>query len=233
MKNSYLKKYLKYKNKYLNLKQNIDEYIGGNDPSYNNITNKETALRAVHNGYVNQIPIHLIDYEVAYAMTEKHNIGALKYFDHHKLPYIDDDNIVMLAITKDPHALAFASPRLQDNIDTVLPAVILDYSAIKYASDRLLNDPETFIIAAMSIRNSGKKDQVLKYASYRLQRDFNFVLNMVQINGLELDYALPEFKDNYQIVLAASRQNNNALRYASSRFKNNSDLILAQANAIR
>jgi hypothetical protein len=237
MENLFLKKYLKYKNKYLNIKQknNTNEYIGGNDASYNptTITNKQIALRALHNGYADQIPIYLIDYDVAYAMTEKHNISALKYFDYHKLPYIDNFDIVLLAVQIDGHALAFASPRLQDNDNIVLAAITQDYDALKYASDRLKDTPDMVLACVRSSAIQRHHSKILQYASERLQNNRVFVLTIVQINPFELYAALPEFKDDYEIVLAAVSKDNNALRYASSRFKNNSDLILAQANAIR
>lgn len=62
--------------------------------------------------------------------------------------------------------------------------------------------------------------------SDRLKNDKNFVLKVMQINGLLLKDLTDKFKDDEEIVFTAVKDNRLAFEYASERLRNNRELAL-------
>jgi hypothetical protein len=59
-----------------------------------------------------------------------------------------------------------------------------------------------------------------------VQQDYEFIYNIVGINGAALEYVDEVFKDSEEIVLEAIRSRRNALKYASSRIRNSKDFAM-------
>ena len=59
-----------------------------------------------------------------------------------------------------------------------------------------------------------------------LERDKDFVLELVKANGLALEFIRGPMRRDAEVVLAAVRQNGLALKHASPEFKINKDLVL-------
>lgn len=70
------------------------------------------------------------------------------------------------------------------------------------------------------------KDTEFNNVSERLRNDRNFVLKVMQINGLLLQNLADKFKDDDEIVFTAVKDNRLAFEYASERLRNNKELAL-------
>lgn len=68
--------------------------------------------------------------------------------------------------------------------------------------------------------------QQFNLVSDRLKKDKNFILQVVKINGLLLQYVNEKLKDDEDVVFAAVKDNRLAFCYASERLRNNKELAL-------
>ena len=75
-----------------------------------------------------------------------------------------------------------------------------------------------------------KNGLALKFASSRLQNNYNIAMTAVSKNGLALEFVSEVLRGNFEIVNAAIKSNGLALQYASDELKNNRDVVL---NAIK
>ncbi|EFC44244.1 predicted protein [Naegleria gruberi] len=66
----------------------------------------------------------------------------------------------------------------------------------------------------------------LSYASKELQNDADFVLRIVQQNGLALEHASYELRNNKEIVLVSVCNNGHALEFASPTLQSDRDVVL-------
>ena len=67
---------------------------------------------------------------------------------------------------------------------------------------------------------------VFKFASDRLKRDKNFIIQAMNQNGLTLEYIDTDLQKDKDIVRAAVSQNVDALQFASNELKSNGVFIL-------
>lgn len=63
------------------------------------------------------------------------------------LQYVDDEEIVMAAVSNFGLALNFASDRLKNNTEIVMAAVKQNGKAIKYANERFIHNKQMVVLA--------------------------------------------------------------------------------------
>lgn len=129
----------------------------------------------------------------------------------------DNAEIVKAAVQADAGvALRYASPRLQGDKSIVTLSVTNWGSSLEFASDKLKNDSEV-CKAALS---SGHGRAALKYVS-----NPQVVKEAVARNGLLLEFASENMKNNLDVVAAAVWNNGDALQYASSSLRGHRDVV--------
>lgn len=83
-------------------------------------------------------------------------LHALTHHEHGLLflpktsPFLDDDELVLAAVTSHGDSLSNVSERLRDNYEIVLAAVKLDGSSLRFASKRLRDNQEIVLAATKS-----------------------------------------------------------------------------------
>ena len=65
-----------------------------------------------------------------------------------------------------------------------------------------------------------------QFVSPELKKDREFVLEVLEINGLVLEYVSPEFQADPKLVLAAVKQNAEAFQFVSQKLKENREFVL-------
>jgi hypothetical protein len=140
-----------------------------------------------------------------------------------------DINVVLKAVKSNGRALQYASPDLQKDKNVVLEAVKSNGRALQYASPDLQTDTDVLSNIRYNRYNDEeikKKSSLLKYASFNLQDDENFLLQVITTTPYVLEYINFELQDNYNFVLKAIKNNSNVLQYVSPEFKFNKDIVL-------
>lgn len=151
------------------------------------------------------------------------------YYKLSSLPdlYLDDEDVMLTAVTKNGAALEMASNRIKAMRHIVLTAhsTALSGHVIEYASDELKDDVE-FIIEAISYPRYHHY-LVVKYASDRILNDKKCAIKILFIGGYSLQYFNIILRDDIDVVLAAVKQCGYALEFASSRLRNTKEVVLA------
>jgi hypothetical protein len=142
--------------------------------------------------------------------------------------------IVLAAVQQDGMALKYAAPALQAEYGIVLAAVTQCGLALEFASEELMENHEItstataqtfqafqFVAFEIMLRAVQHDLAVLAYSSKE------FVMYIVQQNGLALQYAADALKADYDIVLAAVQQDGRALEFASDELKADREIVLA------
>lgn len=160
--------------------------------------------------------------------------------------------VVLMAVTQNGWALEYADATLQNNYDIVLTAVQHNSEILQHVSDDLRNNRniidaalskafdqpyimpgDAFRLASPSLRNTydlvqdlvQKNGLLLQYASPNLQKNKNLVLLAVSQNGTALEFADPQLQNDPDIVNAAIQNNCYALQYASPELRNKFELV--------
>lgn len=176
----------------------------------------------------------------------KQNGLALK----HANPKLKNDrNVVEAAVKQNGLALEFAGEEAKSIFYLVKAAVGQNGLALQYASDHCRRDPDVVFIALKQNR------EALKYADPKIFEDARFylaavreeclfalqylsgkedkqmILDIVEENGLTLEYVPDVYKNDRDIALAAVNSNGLALEFVHDGFKNDKDVVLAAVNS--
>jgi hypothetical protein len=165
----------------------------------------------------------------------------------------NDRNIVLEAVRQNWQALRWASDELKGDRNIVLEAVRQNWQALEWASDELRRNREVVLAAVknnlnalrhVSMESSDYCDLVLELAAKspnllksgikefcnKLVNDnrdvIDFMLRLVERNGLALMHLPAEFKKDYHVVLAAVSQNGTALCYADWSLKKDKAVVM-------
>jgi len=224
----YLDKYLKYKNKYLNLK----EHIGGttqadaaslaNYDNYNCENGKEFAKSIVYkNGNNLQNLKNFKDCKEVVLEAVKNNGIALQY----ALPVLQkDEEIVLAAVTKNGLALKFADPDLKKKFEIVDAAIKSNTHAItlaNYDDFKCNNTKELNLVKSIVKINENMLQKLKNFINCK-----EVVLEAVRNHGYALQHA-PELINDEDVVLEAVKKNGDALKYASNKMKEDEKIVLA------
>jgi len=137
------------------------------------------------------------------------------------MPFRNDFEIVMAAVTTNGYALQFASQELRSNWEIVKAAVSGAGAGgcLQFASPELRSDA-AIVLAAVS-----SDAYAAAYASASLCADRNFMLAVVSKAGLALEYATPELRADRTIVLRAVSTNPFALMYACDAYVSDPEVM--------
>ncbi len=165
--------------------------------------------------------------------------------------YQDDPEILSAILEADGNRLQSLNDKIRNDRASVLRAVKGEASALKYASKSLQNDEE-FLLEAISVnsdcflylKNNFKNDeQFLQRALFSFTEDNSWaqhninslpkkflnnkeiIIKLVEINGLNLEYASKEIKQNRDVVLSAVKTDGRALWYAGNQFKKDKEIV--------
>ena len=134
----------------------------------------------------------------------------------------DNKEIMLKAIKKDGYNIRYASKRLRDDKDIVITAVKNDDSNLDYASDRLKKD--------IDVINCLRDEDIRKYYFNKILSNAIFnnddIIIKLKEDGMQLEYASDEIKDNTKMALIAIENNPNAFKYVSERLKNDKKFVL-------
>lgn len=143
---------------------------------------------------------------------------VLYYLD--KKYWIDDKKLIEKALRKDPRVYFKLSNELKNNRVYAQIVVKRCPRFLEDLSDELRDDAE-IVKAALQMDS----DEILSFASKRLQGDYNIVYKAVTVDPVNLLYASDELKDNREIVLQAIKLYGGVLDYASVRLQHDEELV--------
>ena len=203
----YTKKYIKYKKKYFDLKQELE---GGSKNEALAVVKKDGKALADLSEELRA------DKEIVLAAVQQ-NGYALK-FASEKLR--GDKEVVLAAVQQNGYVLEYASEELRGDKEVVLAAIRRYGCALKYATEELRGDREV-VLAAVN-----KDVDAFKYASKELKNNKEVVLAAVKQNGFALQLASNELKNNLEVVLAAVKNDGHVLQYASDELRADREVVL-------
>ena len=135
--------------------------------------------------------------------------------------YLDDQEIVLAAVSVRGSALQFASAELRASGRVVRAAVKSDGLALRFASEPLRNDRE---ICEFAVNQCGV---ALQYASEQVQNRQTIALAAVSQDGLALRFASSRLQEDEAVVLAAVHHNPYALQFAGEIRRDDREIVLA------
>lgn len=138
----------------------------------------------------------------------------IQYIPEKKLTYIN----VMTAIKLNGCVLQYLPNKYKNNYSINLEAVKNNGTAVKYSTYK-----KNFNIALTAVSNNGRAIMYLK----NFRANEKIMLTAVTSYGVALKYATKKLQNNYDIVFNAVNQCGVALNYASDRLKCNEEIIIA------
>jgi hypothetical protein len=138
-------------------------------------------------------------------------------------------NQFLLTVSKDGlslrhgHSLIDGEDFTKDK-KVVLAAVTNNGLALEFADDSFKSDED--VVFTSSTSSNSTMHNGLKYASPELRNNKNFIITILQVNGLLLEKVSEEFQNDKDVVLAAIKNNYFAFNYASYDLRNDRDFIL-------
>jgi len=136
----------------------------------------------------------------------------------------DNEEIGLLAVSKNGHNLQYLSKRVRGIRYIVEAAVGQNGDSISHASDTLKDDEE---IVMLAVSQNGHN---LLYASKRVRGIRDIVIKAVRMHGASISYASDPLKDDEEIVMLAVLQDGHNLQYASERVRGIKDIVKAAVN---
>lgn len=150
---------------------------------------------------------------------------ALEYLKDQELH--NDKMVTLSAVNQNGLALQFVYEAFKDNFDIVMAAVKQNGQSLEYASYYLKNNRK---IVLEAIKHNLKPNSVHLQSELFFSKDF--MLQVVAINGENIEYASPEFRDDKDIIITAIQNSNTdkAFRLASERLQNDEDVVKLAIN---
>ena len=186
-------KYLKYKNKYLILKNQL----GG--------MTKSEIIEEINKYNLSVLygSEYLSDEDVIFAALIK-NVGIIKIASRELL---QDKNFIIKVINKFPSSFEYIPDEFKSDKEIVLKALEVYPRNIRFISKEFKNDKS--IITNVIMRNG----LLLEYVSDELRNDYDTVLLAVMQDGSSFIFASKELQDNDTIYNIAVRQNPIIIRH--------------------
>ena len=199
MNDPYQIKYLKYKKKYIDLKDQISK-----------LSKYELIVHLRTNGLLLEFASDSLkaDEDVVIAAI-KENPRALLFISF-KLH--DNIKVFIAAVTQNGYLLEWAPDTLKDNEDVVLEAVNNKGSSLRFASERL-KDNEQVVLTAVKQDGSA-----IDYTSDKLKGNERIVLAAVEQYGPALTWASDELQIDPKTIFTAVTLNEQAKQYVIKAF---------------
>lgn len=119
-------------------------------------------------------------------------------------------------------ALRYASQDLRADRNLVEEAVRRNGGdALQYATEELRNEPKLVMQALEAPKGSSK---ALAFSA-KLAADRTFVLQVLEKDGLSLQYVAPSLKADPSVVLVALQQNGESLQFAPDKFRESRKVV--------
>ena len=132
----------------------------------------------------------------------------------------DNTTVALKALAYNPQNFQFVSDRLKNEKKFVLKAISKDWRCIEYVSDELCDDKD---IISAALKNDS--EEVLGFASTRLQDDYEIVYKACKVDGCNLQFASARLQDDKEIVKNAIKNWGGFLEDASERLQKDEELI--------
>jgi hypothetical protein len=140
----------------------------------------------------------------------------------------NDRNIVLEAVRQNWQALEWASDELRRNREVVLAAVKNNLNALRHVS--MESSDYCDLVLELAAKSPNLLKSGIKEFCNKLVNDnrdvIDFMLRLVERNGLALMHLPAEFKKDYHVVLAAVSQNGTALCYADWSLKKDKAVVM-------
>lgn len=131
--------------------------------------------------------------------------GAYYIFDDIDEQLKQDRNICLFA-AQHGVSLSDMPEKFHDDRDIVLAAVKNDYTNFEFASKKLQNDYEIALIVFQGYAlDDEKREDTLDCLGNGLRNNFDFMIDIIKINGENFRYASDNLTNNRRFVLAAIR----------------------------
>ena len=171
----------------------------------------------------------------------------------------DNAEVVLTAVNDTFKAFQYASDRLREDENTIIDAAIIDIRILEYVDEEVIHRSpilsylnnkrlrsqsiywyreaflETFTGCCFTRNRGNGEDElldhlrhnglILQYASAELRNDREIVGAAVIQNGRALEHASAELRNDREIVSEAVRQNGLALQYASAALRNDREIV--------
>lgn len=152
--------------------------------------------------------------------------------DGRALQYASDElkankKVVLQAVRQNGLALQYASYELRNSYQVLFDAINQEVRALKYVSYKIKKQfiSELKTISKLEIKNIKKSESKIKQLSKNglllenypeLQNNKEAVLIAVRQNGLALQFASEELKDDYEVVFKAVKEDYTSLRFITN-----------------
>lgn len=155
----------------------------------------------------------------------------------HAPAFQGDREIVFAAVASDGSALQHATSALKADKEVVIAAVKRHSHALQFASEELRGDVEVVLEASKQSSMALYKEfgllaftpmvHPLHYASDEIKANRHVILQIVELNGLALQYAHESFRSDLEMVYTAVRSEGTALQFISEDLLRNRDVVFA------
>ena len=129
---------------------------------------------------------------------------------------------VLCTVSANGNKLRNASMRFKDDEDVVITAIKDRAESILYASERIKKNKK---ILLMAIKKNPKLFKLLTVSQEKLRNDKDFVLSVIKIDAMLLEFASEKLRDDKHIIFSAIKRDSSSIRYASSRLRKDSTVI--------
>jgi len=129
---------------------------------------------------------------------------------------------VLCSVNANGNNLRNTSMRFKDDEDVVIAAIKDRAESILYASERVKKNKK---ILLMAIKKNPKLFKLLTVSQEKLRNDKDFVLSVIKIDAMLLEFASEKLRDDKHIVFSAIKRDSPSIRYASSRLRKDSTVI--------
>lgn len=131
-------------------------------------------------------------------------------------------DLVIERMMKDGMNLQMEDEKWKNDVQVVTAAVQQNCESLQFASERLRNDEQ--IILPMVNRKTAK---ILKFIGQELNRDRQFIMKCINQYAWSLEHLSYEWKDAKDVVLAAVNKSCGAcLAFASDRLRNDREFVM-------
>ena len=214
-------KYIKYKQKYLNLSNNNNQLYGGN-PNFLNISGASVDIDMNDNTTIENV---------------KRQISDIKHFDYWFLIRIIDDYDILNDKDKTidllNKSLYYVIPDIEPDIIPLLEAIkynrfndIENYLSIFPLPDILRENKQFLLYLIKNWSTLFSLDLLYNIIPFEFKNDMLFMLEVFSCNGALLRYASDNLKSNKEIVLAAVKSNGSVFQYVDYSLRSDRMVVL-------
>ena len=130
--------------------------------------------------------------------------------------------LVLCSVKANGNNLRDTSMRFKNDEDIVIAAIKDKPESIFYASENLKSNKK---ILLMAIKKNPKLFKLLTGSQKKFKNDKDFVLSVIKIDAMLLEFVSERLRDNKKIIFSAIKKDSSSIRYASDRLIKDSTVI--------